>query len=202
MSFLTNFLKLNQSKWMPFMSMLVALYCILVLDYDFQQIIVFFVAEIFLVMVFAIIRMLWSYDDLPPIERATEKIIWLILGILGIAFFMTLSFSTLSKSLKQESFVDEVAFVLPQVAFLFVGQIEAIHTNFFKNNYYKSASPRNQMGSFFYVLTIIAFLQLFTIYLLPNYPFLNQAKMGVVALIVVKFCIDYLSNFVQYGHSK
>ncbi len=197
MSLLTTFIKFHQSKWMPFISLATALYCIVVLNFDFQNIIVLFVSEIVFVMIFAIIRMLWAYDGLPPIKRAVEKIIWLVLGLSFGAFFIALSISILSKSFTATSVLDELVGVLEQISILFVGHVEAIFLHYFKNNRYKMAEPRNQMISFIHVLVILAILQLFTVHLLPDYPLLNQAKSGIVALIIVKFCVDYFFNIFQ-----
>lgn len=197
MSLLVKFVKLHQSKWIPFISIAISLYCIVVLNFDFQHIIILFIWELFLVMFFALIRMLYANEGL-----YLQKLIWLILGLLAGAFFIVLSISILSKSIEGMSVLDEMVRVLEQISILFVGYVEATFSNYFRNNYYKTAMPRNQMSSFIHVLTILAILQLFTIHLLPNYPMLNQAKYGVISLIIVKFCVDYFFNLFQYNTIK
>ena len=195
MNLVSKFVSLHQSKWMPFISMAISLYCILLLKYDYQHIIILFIWEILLIMFFSLIRMLYANEGLPSSKVYVEKFIWLVLGLAWGSFFIVLSFSILSKSLKSESFIDELVGVLEQISILFVGHVEAIFSNYFRNNRYKMAEPRNQMASFIHVLVILAFLQLFTSHLIPSYPILDQAVWGIVALVLVKFCVDLLFNF-------
>lgn len=197
MSLLTEFVKLHQSKWIPFISMAISLYCILILNFDFQHIVILFIWEIFLIMFFALIRMLYANEGFPESKKYIEKLIWLILGSLTGVFFIALSISMLSKSIAGSSVLDELVGVLEQISILFVGYVETIFSNYFRNNRYKISEPKNQMISFIHVLTILAILQLFTTHLLPNFPMLDQAKFGVVSLIIVKFCVDYFFNLFQ-----
>ena len=197
MSLLTEFVKLHQSKWMPFISMAISLYCILLLNYDYQHVIILFIWEIFLVMFFALIRMLYANEGLPTAKVYVEKFIWLILGSSLGVFFITISISILSKSFTATSVLDELVGVLEQISILFVGHVEANFSNYFRNNRYKTAEPRNQMISFIHVLVILAFLQLFTVHLIPSYPNLDQAVWGIIALVLVKFFVDLLFTFFQ-----
>jgi Family of unknown function (DUF6498) len=199
MFLLAKFVKLHQSKWMPFISMAVSLYCILLLNFDYQHIIILFIWEILLVMFFALIRMLYANGELPSATIYIEKLIWLILGSSLGVFFIALSISILSQSFTAASVLDELVGVLEQISILFVGQVEAIFSHYFRNNRYKTAVPRNQMISFIHVLVILAFLQLFTKHLIPSYPNLDQAVWGIVALVLVKFFVDLLFNFFQYS---
>lgn len=148
-------------------------------------------------MFFALIRMLYANEGLPSSKIYIEKFIWLVLGLFLGVFFIALSISVLSKSFTATSALDELVSVLEQISILFVGYVEATFFNYFKNNHYKTAAPKNQMVSFIHVLTILAFLQLFTVHLIPSYPNLDQAVWGIVALVLVKFFVDLLFNFFQ-----
>lgn len=182
---------------MPFISMAISLYCILILSYDYQHIIILFIWEILLVMFFALIRMLYANEGLPTAKIYIEKFIWLILGLSLGCFFIVLSLSILSKSFTANSVLDELVGFLAQILILFIGHVEAIFSNYFRNNRYKTAVPQTQMISFLHVLVILAFLQLFTAHLIPNYPDLDQAVWGIVALVLVKFLVDLLFSFIQ-----
>ncbi len=197
MNLFSKFVSLHQSNWMPFISMAISLYCILLLKYDYQHIIILFIWEILLIMFFALIRMLYANEGLQTAKVYVEKFIWLLLGIFLVYFFIKLSVSILSKSFTAKSVLDELVGVLEQISILFVGHVEAIFSNYFRNNRYKTAEPKNQMVSFIHVLTILAFLQLFTSHVIPLYPILDQAVWGIVALVLVKFCVDLLFNFFQ-----
>lgn len=197
MYLISKFVRLHQSKWMPFISMAIFLYCILILNFDYQHIIILFIWEIILIMFFALIRMLFANEALPSSKVYIEKLIWLLLGLSLGVFFIALSISILSKSFSATSVIDELVGVLEQISILFVGYVEATFSNYFRNNRYKTAEPKAQMVSFMHVLTILAFLQLFTVHLIPSYPNLNQAVWGIVALVLVKFFVDLLINFFQ-----
>jgi hypothetical protein len=191
------FQKQQQTAWLPVLSMLISVFGIIFLDWDFQYIIILFVWEIILMLLFALIRMVFAMNELPFYKTLIEKLVYLGLGIFIGGFFIVFSVLFISKSIQVDGIFEQIKKINYQIYLLTSGYIVGLILNYFGNQKYKLALPMLEMVSFIHVLVILAFLQLFTVHLIPNYPNLDQAVWGIVALVLVKFFVDLLFNFFQ-----
>lgn len=191
----TDTQKTVPNKWMPFLSVLVSLFGILFLNWNYQYLIILFVCEIFLMLAFAIIKMLFARNDLPFYKTLLEKLIYLLFGIFIGSFFMVFSVLFISKSIQMDIIFQEIRKIESQIYILTFGYFSGFVLHYLANKQYKSASPRTEMAPFIHVLVILGVLQGFTKHLLPNFPELNQAVWSVVALLLVKFFVDLLFAF-------
>ena len=181
----------------PFVSLLISLFGILVLNWDFQHLIILFVWEIILMLSFAIIKMMFAQNDLPFYTTLVEKLIYLVIGFFIGAFFILLSIMLISNSIQTNSLFEQLRKINYQIYTLTLGYFAGLFLDYFGNQKHKLASPRGEMTPFIHVLVILAFLQGFTHHLLPSFPNLNQAVWGIVALVVIKFLVDLLFSFFQ-----
>lgn len=189
--------KKSSSKWMPFLSVLISLFGIIFLNWNFQYLIILFVCEIFLMLLFAIIKMLFAQNKLPFYKTLPEKAVYLLFGIFIGAFFMVFSVLFVSKSIQMDILFKEIRKIDSQIYMLTIGYFSGLIFQYIINHEFKSASPRSQMIPFIHVLVILGVLQGFTKHLLTSFPNLNQAVWGVVALLLVKFFVDLLFVFFQ-----
>jgi hypothetical protein len=193
---------LKQSRWIPFVSLLISLFGILFLNWDFQHLIILFVWEIILMLSFAIIKMMFAQNELPFYKTLVEKLIYLVGGFFIGGFFILFSILFISNSIQTNSLFEQLRKINYQIYILTLGYVAGLCFNYFGNQKYKSASPMSQMVPFIHVLVILAFLQGFTRHFLPSFPNLNQAVWGIVALVVVKFFVDLLFSFFQNPYSN
>ena len=191
------FQKQQQTPWLPILSMVISLFGIVFLDWEFQYIIILFVWEIVLMLLFALIRMVFALNELPFYKTFIEKLIYLGFGIFIGVFFIVFSMLSISKSIQVDGVFNQIKKINYQIYILTSGYIIGLILNYFGSQKYKSAVPMLEMAPFIHVLTILAVLQAFTQHLLPSFPNLNQAVWGVVALVLVKFFVDLLFNFFQ-----
>lgn len=191
------FKKPQQTAWLPLLSMLISLFGIVFLNWDFQYVIILFVWEIILMIAFALIRMVFAMNELPFYKTIIEKLVYLVLGIFIGGFFIVFAVLFISKSIQVDGIFEQIKKINYQIYLLTSGYIVGLILNYFGNQKYKSAIPMLQMAPFIHVLTILAVLQAFTQHLLPSFPNLNQAVWGIVALVLVKFFVDLLFNFFQ-----
>ena len=193
----TIFQKSASSKWMPFLSVLISLFGIVFLNWNFQYLIILFIYEIFLMLSIAIIKLLFAMNKLPIYKTLREKSVYLLFGIFIGGFFMLFAVLFVSKSIQMNVILNEIRRIELQIYMLTIGYLWGLVFHYFINQEYKSASPRSQMVPYIHVLVILGVLQGFTKHLLPSFPNLNQAVWGVVALLLVKFFVDMLFGFFQ-----
>lgn len=89
-----------QRKGLPILSLLLSLFGILFLAWDFQHLIVLFVAEVFLMLLFALIKVFFAQNELSFSKTITERLVYLMLGCGIGALFITFSIKFLSKSIQ------------------------------------------------------------------------------------------------------
>ena len=195
---------LKKSRSIPFVSLLISLFGILFLHWDFQHLIILFVWEIILMLSFAIIKMLFAQNELPFYKTLVEKLIYLIIGFFIGGLFILFSIMFISNSIQTTILFEQLRKINYQIYTLTLGYLAGLFLDYFGNQKHKLASPRSEMTPFIHVLVILAFLQGFTHHLLPSFPNLNQAVWGIVALVAVKFLVDLLFSFFQnpYMFSK
>jgi hypothetical protein len=189
--------RLQYAHGLPILSMLISLFGILILDWDFQYLIVLFACEIFLMLAFALVRMFFARNNQPFYETLLQKLFFLVVGIFIGSILIVFSFLIIKESLKIETFFTEIRKIQNQIYSLAFGYFISLFLNYFGNQKYKSAVPVLQLGAFFHVLIILGILKIFTGFVLPNFPNIDQAVWGIVALILVKFMVDLLFGFFQ-----
>lgn len=184
--------------WQPFLSLFVTLYGILILGWNLQPIIFLFWWEIILMVGAALIRMFFAMDGRPFFNNFLQKIMLLVTGgILSSAMVMlavTFSFKAFEGGLQSEGF-DKIPF---QTRILTAGYVLGLIIHYFANGRYKSASPMGElMRTLVHLLVLLALLMVLTMHLIPAYPQLNQAQWVGVAVVVVKFGVDWLFSRID-----
>jgi hypothetical protein len=193
----TPLLRHSKPWWQPFLSLFVTLYGILVLGWNLQPIVVLFWWEVILMVGAALIRMLFALDSKAFFDNLMHKIILLIGGgVMSCAMIMlavTFSFKAFEGGLQSEGFDSIPA----QTRILTISYVLGLIFHFFANGRYKTASPIGElMRTLVHLLVLLALLMVLTMHLIPSYPQLNQAKWVGVAVVVVKFVVDWL--FTQF----
>ena len=189
--------KTNNKPIMPILSMLISLFGIVILQYDYHDIIILFVCEIMLMLFFAIIRMLFALNEMPFYKTLMQKAILLIGGIFIGTFLVVFSVMFMSESINTKIIFTEIRNSQYQIYVLIFGYISTLIFHYFGNQKFRTAAPMAQMIPFFQVLTILAVLQGFTKHLFLEIEGLDHAVAGVVALVVIKFLVDLLFNVIQ-----
>ena len=197
-NFIDTILRKQQtSRWIPYLSLLLSLFGILFLNWNYQNSIILFVLEIFLMLTFSIVKMLFALDEQPFYKTIKDKIIYLVFGTFIGLFFVVFSVMFISKSIQTDVIFHQIRTLDYQIVTLTSSYFLDLFINYFTNQKFKLVSPMSQMVPFIHVLVILAFLQAFTGHLLPNFPNLNQAVWGIVALVLVKFFVDLLFTYFQ-----
>ena len=197
-NFIDTILRKSQtSRWIPYLSLLLSLFGILFLNWNYQNSIILFVLEIFLMLTFSIVKMLFALDEQPFYKTIKDKIIYLVFGTFIGLFFVVFSVMFISKSIQTDVIFHQIRTLDYQIVTLTSSYFLDLFINYFTNQKFKLVSPMSQMVPFIHVLVILAFLQAFTGHLLPNFPNLNQAVWGIVALVLVKFFVDLLFTYFQ-----
>lgn len=182
---------INKPWWLPYFTMFVSLFGILFLSWPFQYIIVLFIAEVFLMLVFALIKMVFAKGQLPYEITIFGKIKYLILGIIFGIFLLALSISFTIKFINIKDVLNEGFHIKTQFYFLVFGYSLNLIMNYFANKSYLTANPILELRPYLQVFFILVLLVL-TIHLFIAFPTLNEAVYGVVALVLVKFFIDLM----------
>lgn len=189
--------KTKQTRWMPYLSLILSLFGIVFLHWEYQNIIILFVCEVFLMLSFALLKMFFARNELPFSETIVERLFFLVIGIFIGGFFTVLSVMIVSKSIDMDVIFGEIRKINYQIVALTLGYFYNLFFGYFVTQKFREAIPVNEMGPFIHVLVILAVLQGFTIHLFPSYPVLNQAVWGIVALVLVKFLVDLLFSLFK-----
>lgn len=184
--------------WQPFLSLFVTLYGILILGWNLQPIVVLFWWEIILMVGAALVRMFFAMDGRPFFDNFLQKIMLLATGgILSAAMVMlavTFSFKAFEGGLQSEGF-DKIPF---QTRILTAGYVFGLIIHYFANGRYRTANPMGElMRTLVHLLVLLALLMVLTMHLIPAYPQLNQAQWVGVAVVVVKFGVDWLFSQID-----
>lgn len=182
---------------LPLLSLLISLFGIVFLRSDFHDIIILFVCEVALMLIFAIVRMLFALNEMLFYETLLQKAILLVGGIFIGTMFVVFSVMFMAESIETKVIFPEIINIQYQIYMLFFGYASKLIFHYFGNQEFRSASPMAQMLPYFQVLLILAILQAFTGHLFPKFVGLNHAAAGVVALVVIKFLVDLLFSVIQ-----
>lgn len=185
------------NKWIPFISLGITLYGILVLGWRIEPIVFFFWWEVILMLSTALIRMLFAMGGKPFIIYLFLKISLLAGGLFMGAVLIMLSVAFTMRSFGDfdgESFKG----IYIQVRLLMISYAIGLILYYFMNGRYKTANPTVEIVSvFFHLVFLLAILMIFTMFIIPRFPQLNQALWATIALVVVKFVVDFLVAHIR-----
>ncbi len=184
--------------WMPFISLGITLFGILFLDWRLLPIVFFFWWEVILMLATALIRMLFAMDNKPFTAHLFQKISLLASGLVMGAVLVMLSVAFTIKAF--DNFSNEsLAGISPQVKLLQLCYATVLIVHFFANGRYRTASPVGEIVVvFFHLVSVLALLMIFSMFLIPKFPQLNQALWVAIALVVVKFAVDLLFGKIRH----
>lgn len=190
---------ISQAKpwWIPFISLFVCLYGILVQDWNLNPIIFLFWWELMLMLGAAILRMLFAMDGRPVLALLAQKAGLLLFSLVmgGAMIMLAVSFSI--KAFEPEN-SETLAAVPLQSRIMAIGYALGLALHFFLNKRYKRANPASElMHTFAQLLILLALLMAISMHFLPAYPGLNQAKGVAVAVVGIKFLVDFLFNRIR-----
>lgn len=183
--------------WLPLVSLVISLYGVGVLHWSLKPLIFLFWWEVILLVASAIIRMLGAMGGTASLWYGWWLKLQLLIG--GVFFggmFILFSVVFTIRSFDDGSDYSHLAGIHKQIYALSLGHLVGLLVHYFGNGYFRKADPATEIiGTFIYLLMLLAILQAFTMHLIPTYPQLNQAKWVAIALISVKFVAD--SIFLQ-----
>jgi hypothetical protein len=184
--------------WQPFLSLLLTLYGITVLGWNLQPIVFIFWWELILMAAAALLRGFSALDGQPFFNNFFQRVFALFGGMFMfgamIMLAVTFSFKIFDNGFNSEGF-DKIP---RQVNLLIAGYVLGLVFHFFANGRYKTASPMGEvMQTMIHFLILLVFLMVLTMHLIPAFPQLDQAKWVGVAVVVVKFVVDYIFSKVQ-----
>ncbi len=196
----TPLLRHPKPWWQPFLSLFVTLYGIVALDWSLQPIIFLFWWEMILMAGAALVRTLFALDGRRFFDTLGQKIILLGAGglLLGamILLGVTFSFKAFSGSAQPADFSK----IPLQTRILTASYLLGLILHFFANSRYRIARPADElMRTLAHLLILLALLMPLTMHLIPAYPQINQAVWVGVAVVTVKFAVDWL--FSRLGKS-
>lgn len=178
--------------WHPFLSLSLTLYGIFVLGWNLQPIVVIFWMEIIMMAGAALIRCFFALENRPFFVGLIQRIGLTIGGgfMLGAMLMLAVTFSinAFDGGMKSDGFEK----IPTQTRILAVGYILGLALHYFANGRYKTASPIGElMQTFIHLLVLLALLMVLTMHLIPACPQLNQAHWVGLAVVVVKFFVDW-----------
>lgn len=179
--------------WQPFLSLFVTLYGILALGWSLQPVIFLFWWEIILMSGAALIRVLFALDGRRFFDGIGQKIVLLGGGglLLGAMILLTVTFSF--KAFSGETTAADFSRIPLQTRLLTASYAFGLILHFFANGRYKTANPASElMRTLVHLLVLLALLMPLTMHLIPAYPQLNQTIWVGVAVVCVKFAVDWL----------
>jgi hypothetical protein len=183
--------------WMPFVSLTMTLYGILVLQWNLQPIVFLFWFELFLVVVFSMIRMLFAMGEKTLLAALPMKLMLLMFGTLMGGAMLLLAVTFTFKAFVEGDYKGFSSINL-QMRGLSAAYLMGLIIHYFANGAYKTANPYLElMKSFVYLLVFLAFLMAITMHLLPNFPQLNQARWVAISIVLLKFVFDWLFHKVN-----
>lgn len=179
--------------WQPFLSLFVTLYGILVLGWSLQPVIFLFWWEIILMSGAALLRTLFALDGRRFFDGIGQKIVLLGGGglLLGAMILLAVTFSF--KAFSEGAGPADFSRIPLQTRLLTAAYALGLILHFFANGRYKTARPAEElMRTLVHLLVLLALLMPLAMHLIPAYPQLHQATWVGVAVVCVKFAVDWL----------
>jgi Family of unknown function (DUF6498) len=183
--------------WIPFFSLFIILHGILILHWDLQPIIFMFWWEVILMVGAALIRMVFALNG-QPVQHLILQKIFLLMGSIVMGGVMIMFAIVFSFNAFQEGDSKGLSTINIQTNTMTAGYIVGLIFHYFRNGQYKTAEPWTEMiKTFVHLLVMLAFLMVITMHLLPAFPAWNKAKWVAIAVVIVKFCADWLFTRVN-----
>ena len=146
----------------------------------------------------ALLRTLFALDGRRFFDNVGPKIMLLGGGglLLGAMIMLTITFSFKAFSAATET--ADFSRIPLQTRLLTASYLLGLGLHFFANGRYKTARPVEElMRTLVHLLVLLALLMPLTMHLIPAYPQLNQSIWVGVAVVCVKFVVDWL--FARIG---
>ena len=178
--------------WQPFLSFFVTLYGIFVLGWHLQPIVFLFWWEVILMVGAALVRALFAMEGRPFFDNFLQKIVLLVGGVVlgGAMIMLSVTFSF--RAFEGAGGPGVLEGISLQTDALTAGYVLGLAVHFFANKRYKTASPSGElMRTFTHLLVLLALLMALTMHLIPAYPQIDQSLWVGVAVVVVKFWVDW-----------
>lgn len=186
--------------WQPVFSFLVAAAGIFWLGQSLRAITFLFWWELILMVGAAILRMLFAFDGRPFSATILQKI-GLLIGSLFIGAMMISLAIAFTLPAAEGPSNDSATFaeISRQTRFISLAYAVGLGIHFFGNGRFRKASPAGEVfGTFAHLMILLAFLMALTMHFIPSQPGLNAAKWTAMAIILVKFGVDWA--FLGFGN--
>jgi hypothetical protein len=181
----------SRPVWLPVWTLCLTLYGVMVLHWDVQPIIYLFWCETALMLAVGLIKTVFAMNGQTFSQTILLKLFLLSGGVttaVGLAFF---AFLFTFQGFAEGGDFTKIHAIATQRNLMALGYAVQLGIHFFANGAYRKASPIGEMIlPLIRLLTLLGFLQVFTMHWIPNYVATNQAMWIVVALVVVKFVVD------------
>lgn len=182
--------------WIPLVTLAMTLYGILVQDWNLFSVVFLFWWEVLLMLGTALIRMFTALDNRPANDLIAAKLGLLVFGVImgGAMLLLTVTF-TIKATDGGSSGAGNIGI---QSKLMTVAYLMGLIVHFFLNGRYKTANPGSElMFTFGHLLVILAPLMVVTMHFLPAHPEWNQARWVAVAIVSIKFVVDWLFNGIR-----
>jgi hypothetical protein len=188
----TPLLRHAKPWWHPFVALFITLYGILALGWSLQPIVFLFWWELILMAGAALIRGLFALDgasfwhNLLPRLAGTAGAMLMFGAMIMLA--ITFSFKAIGVGMQSEGLEK-----LPlQINLLVAGYLVELLLHYFGNGRFRIARPMEEvMQTLVHFLVLLALLMVLAMHLIPAYPQLNQSLWVGIAVVVVKFVVDF-----------
>jgi hypothetical protein len=189
---------LNKSSYLwAIINLLITLSGIFFLHWSLQPIIYLFWLEIIFNVVSALIRAMGAMDGKPFLETLKQKVFLLIAGtVMGIAMIMlTVTFTIgVFENFDFESFIG----IQEAILVLAGNYVLALLLNFFFNGYFRNANPLTELVStLIYLVILLLIIMVITQHLIPSLNLKNNAMWIGVAVVGIKFLVDFLASYFR-----
>ena len=178
-------------------NLIITLVGIFFLHWSLQPIIYLFWLEVILNVVSALIRAMGAMDGKPFFETLKQKIFLLLAGtVMGVAMIMlTVTFTIgVFEDFDFESF----AGIQEAVLALAGNYVLALLLNFFFNGRFRKANPVAELiSTLIYLLILLVIIMVITQHLIPSLNLENNAMWIGLAIIGIKFLVDFLASYFK-----
>ncbi|OWY24410.1 hypothetical protein B6N25_02290 [Sphingobacteriales bacterium TSM_CSS] len=189
----------NPNLWVAG-NLLILLYGVLLKGWNLQPLVFIFWVEVILNVASALIRVVFAFNKQPFLATLPSKIGMLLFGgVMGIAFIMltvTFSFGVFEGGFKSDGF-EQIPW---QVRLLALNYVLALLLQYFLNGRYLEANPADElMGTFMYLLILLALLMVLTQFLIPKVAVAGSsiALLTGLTVVLVKFMVDRMRLSLQ-----
>ncbi len=179
--------------WWAILNLLITLYGVVFKGWGLQPVVFIFWVEVIYSVIAALIRVVGAMDDRPFLDTIGQKIVFLFGGTaLGIAFIM-LSVTFTIGAFEGGFQTSDFAGIRNQVLLIALNYGAALVIHYFLNGRFRHANPAGELiPTFVHLLVLLVFIMVITMHLLPKFPNLNHALWAGLAVLLVKFAVDWM----------